>query len=193
VNLRPASPPVPLLFALLVLVAASARFGAQALAELSGSGQATLWGLGAMWVTLAGCGSWMLIMLVIAYVNLARPLPVTPRQAVEPVVQMATETERSIYYPDDKKTEGWFLDASPEQWRAVYELTRTRDGIVFNVIDGEDRPFASHEALDSFRQQLVWAGLAYVRGNQVLLNVRGRQMVARYGSPPPPSKGKKQG
>jgi hypothetical protein len=91
VNLRPSAPPVPLLFALLVLVAASARFGAQALAELSGAGQATLWGLGAMWTSLAGCGSWLLIMLVVAYVNLARPLPLPARAAQPEPVQMAQE------------------------------------------------------------------------------------------------------
>jgi hypothetical protein len=190
VNLRPPSPPVPLLFALLVLVAVAVRFGAETLAELSGDAQARLWGLGAMWTSLAGCGSWLLLMLVVAYVNLARPLPL-PRAPlpVEPV-QMATEVERSIYHPDDDPNKGWFLDASPEQWRAVYSLTRTRQGIVFNVIDGEGRPFPDHADLDNFRQQMVRAGLAYALGNQVLLNVRGRQMVERYGSPPPPGKSK---
>jgi hypothetical protein len=191
VNLRPSAPPVPLLFALLVLVAASARFGAQTLAELSGATQAQLWGVGAMWTALAGCGSWLLLMLVIAYVNLARPLPLPAAPVPAEPVTMATEVERVVYHPDDNEHEGWFLDASPQQWRAVYLLTQTRDGIVFNVIDGEGRAFASHADLDNFRQMLVRAGLAYARGDQVLLNVRGRQMVARYGSPAPPGKGKK--
>jgi hypothetical protein len=91
VNLRPVSPPVPLLFALLVLVAVASRFGAQALAELSGSGQAQLWGLGAMWTALAGCGSWLLLMLVIAYVQLARPLPLPPRALTPEPVTLASE------------------------------------------------------------------------------------------------------
>jgi hypothetical protein len=99
VNLRPSAPPVPLLFALLVLVAASARFGAQTLAELSGDAQAQLWGIGAMWTSLAGCGSWLLIMLVIAYVNLARPLPLPPRAVTPEPVMMASEVEAD-FQPD---------------------------------------------------------------------------------------------
>jgi hypothetical protein len=193
VNLRPPSPPVPLLFALLVLVAVAAYYGAYTLAELSGEAQARLWGLGAMWTALAGCGSWLLIMLVVAYVNLARPLPLPPRAVTPEVVRMATEVERVIYHPAGNEKEGWFLDASPEQWRAVYHLTQTRQGIVFNVIDGEGKAFPDRADLDNFRQQMVRAGLAYALGNQVLLNVRGRQMVQRYGSPPPPMKSKKQG
>jgi hypothetical protein len=192
VNLRPASPPVPLLFALLVLVAASARFGAQTLAELSGDAQATLWGLGAMWTALAGCGSWLLIMLVVAYVNLARPLTVTSAVTPEPV-QMAQEVERVIYHPSGNDHEGWFLDASPEQWRAVYELTRTRNNIPFNYIDGKGRAFPTKESLNSFRTQLVGAGLAYVdKSNTVTLNAAGRKMVARYGSPTPTMNDRKQ-
>jgi hypothetical protein len=101
-------------------------------------------------------------------------------------VMMATEVERVIYHPAGNEKVGWFLDASPEQWRAVYELTRTRNNIPFNYIDGKGRAFPTKESLNSFRTQLVGAGLAYVdKSNTVTLNAAGRKMVARYGSPTP--------
>jgi hypothetical protein len=191
VNLRP--PSRPELIVLLILSVVGFRFGLEHGALLFGRADGALSGNTMAGLTL-GVGAFALMMGDLALMlRLARPLPL-PRAPLTPEpVQMAQEVEREIYYPDDKKTEGWFLDASPEQWRAVYNLTRTRQGIVFNVIDGEGRPFPDHADLDHFRQQMVRAGLAYALGNQVLLNVRGRQMVARYGSPPPSSNGKKQG
>jgi hypothetical protein len=193
VNLRPSAPPVPLLFALLVLVAVAARFGAQTLAELSGDARAMLWGMGAMWVSLAGCGSWLLVMLVIAYVQLARPLPLPAAPLPAEVVQMATEVERVIYHPAGNDKVGWFLDASPEQWRAVYELTRNgKSNIVYNVIDGDKKPF-SHPQLSEFRNTLVRAGLAVhnPKTGTVALNAAGRVVVNQFGTPPPPEKGAK--
>jgi hypothetical protein len=191
VNLRPSVPPFGWLIVLWLVLSLTCRLGAPTWAAQGGLDNPQAYGISGGLLAFFALGVALFMILGLAYVNAQRPLP-TPRAPLpaEPV-QMATEVERVIYYPADNDKVGWFLDASPEQWRAVYQLTRTRDGIVFNVIDGEGQPFANHGALDRFRAQLVGAGLAYVRGDQVLLNVRGRQMVARYGSPTPPMKGKK--
>jgi hypothetical protein len=190
VNLRPPSRPERIV--LLILSAVGFRFGLEHGALLLGRTDGALFGNTMAGLTL-GVGAFALMMGDLALMlRLARPVQIPARMevAAEPV-QMATEVERVIVYPDGNEKEGWFLDASPEQWRAVYNLTRTRQGIVFNVIDGEGRAFPDRADLDNFRQQMVRAGLAYALGNQVLLNVRGRQMVARYGSPTPPGKSKK--
>jgi hypothetical protein len=191
VNLRP--PSRPELIVLLILSAVGFRFGLEHGALLFGRADGALFGNTMAGLTL-GVGAFALMMGDLALMlRLARPLQIPPRMELDaqPVPQYTSEVERVIVHPDGNDKVGWFLDASPEQWRAVYKLIQTRQGIVFNVIDGEGRPFPEHADLDSFRQQMVRAGLAYALGNQVLLNVRGRQMVARYGSPTPPMKGKK--
>jgi hypothetical protein len=181
------------LIVLWLVLAGVCRLGAPTLAELGGQDHPEAWGLGGMLVTLFVLGVALFFIFGMGYLYQSRPVMLErgePFQA-QPVPQYTSEVERVIVHPDGNDQVGWFLDASPEQWRAVYNLTRTRQGIVFNVIDGEGRAFADHADLDNFRQQMVRAGLAYALGNQVLLNVRGRQMVARYGSPTPPMKGKK--
>jgi hypothetical protein len=192
VNLRPPSVSVWSLFALLVLVAVAARFGAETLAELNGLANTRLWGLAALWTALAGCGSWLLLMLVIAYVQLARPLPLPPRAVTpEPVMQMVQEVQTYTYKPSDNV--GWYLNASPQQWQAVYALTRNgKSNIVYNVIDGDGKPF-SHPQLSEFRNTLVRAGLAVhnPKTGTVALNAAGRVVVMQFGAPPPPEKGRK--
>jgi hypothetical protein len=184
VNLRP--PTRPELIVLLILSAVGFRFGLEHGALLFGRTDGALFGNTMAGLTL-GVGAFALMMGDLALMlRLARPVPLPPRAATPEPVMMATEVERVIYHPAGNEKVGWFLDASPEQWRAVYELTRTRNNIPFNYIDGKGRAFQTKESLNSFRTQLVGAGLAYVdKSNTVTLNAAGRKMVARYGSPTP--------
>jgi hypothetical protein len=192
VNLRPPSVSFGSLVFLWLAVSLSCRLGAPTWAEIAKLDNPQAWGIGGGLVTLFILGALLFIGLLMAYVNLARPVATPPRAVTPEPVRMATEVERVIYHPAGNDQEGWFLDASPEQWRAVYNLIQTRNNIPFNYIDGKGRAFPTKESLNTFRTQLVGAGLAYVdKSNTVTLNAAGRQMVTRYGSPTPPGNGKK--
>jgi hypothetical protein len=192
VNLRP--PSRPELIVLLILSAVGFRFGLEHGALLFGRTDGALFGNTMAGLTL-GVGAFALMMGDLALMlRLARPLAIPPRAVTPEPVMLASDVERVIYHPEGNDQEGWFLDASPEQWRAVYNLTRTRNNIPFNYIDGKGRAFPTKESLNNFRTQLVGAGLAYVdKSGTVALNAAGRAMVRKYSPPAPPKQNKKQG
>jgi hypothetical protein len=93
-----------------------------------------------------------------------------------------------IVYHQDPAT-GWYLEADPEQWRAIYKLVQTgRDNLPYDALVGSGKPF-TRSAWEDLRERLVVAGLASrTKTGQVILNDQGRGMVRYWASPTPSTK-----
>jgi hypothetical protein len=91
VNLRPPSVSFGSLVFLWLAVSLSCRLGAPTWAEIAKLDNPQAWGIGGGLVTLFILGALLFIGLLMAYVNLARPVATPPRAVTPEPVRMATE------------------------------------------------------------------------------------------------------